>query len=54
MVTEAIRFRPRYHRWHVDPGIDWVESNTAYAHLDWTIHAAGVPWCCSTCGTSTT
>jgi nicotinamidase-related amidase len=37
MVTEAIRFRPRYHRWHVDPGIDWVESNTAYAHLDWTI-----------------
>jgi nicotinamidase-related amidase len=29
--------KPRYHRWHVDPGVDWVETNTGYATLDWTI-----------------
>ncbi len=27
----------RYHRWHVDPGVDWLESNTGYNHLDWEI-----------------
>ncbi len=37
MTEAAIRLRPRYHRWHVDPGVDWIESNTTYAHLDWTI-----------------
>lgn len=37
MTEKTIRFRPRYHRWHVDPGVDWVESNTTHAHLDWTV-----------------
>lgn len=32
-----LRLRPRYHRWHVDPGVEWIETNTAYAQLDWTI-----------------
>ena len=29
--------KPRYHRWHVDPGVEWLETNTGYATLDWTI-----------------
>ncbi|MFN0052688.1 MAG: cysteine hydrolase family protein [Planctomycetales bacterium] len=29
--------RPRYHRWHVDPGVEWIETNTTYAQLDWKI-----------------
>lgn len=33
----TLNVRPRYHRWHVDPGVDWIETNTGYAHLDWTI-----------------
>lgn len=33
----SLRLKPRYHRWHVDPGVEWVETNTAYATLDWTI-----------------
>lgn len=33
----SLRVRPRYHRWHVDPGVDWLEINTRYAMLDWTI-----------------
>ncbi|MCI0625842.1 MAG: isochorismatase family protein [Acidobacteria bacterium] len=32
-----LRTRPRYHRWHVDPGVDWLETNTGYASLDWSI-----------------
>lgn len=32
-----LRIRPRYHRWHVDPGVEWLETNTRYASLDWTI-----------------
>lgn len=33
----TLRVRPRYYRWHVDPGIEWLEANTDYAQLDWTI-----------------
>ena len=36
-MSVVIRISPRYYRWHVDPGVDWVETNTEYAHLDWTI-----------------
>ena len=32
-----LRLRPRYHRWHVDAGKEWLETNTGYASLDWTI-----------------
>lgn len=32
-----LHIKPRYHRWHVDPGVEWVETNTGYATLDWSI-----------------
>ena len=32
-----IHVMPRYYRWHVDPGTEWLEANTGYAHLDWRI-----------------
>jgi len=31
---------PRYYRWHVDPGVEWLEVNTDYASLDWDIPVA--------------
>src|SRR6516165_1597400 len=34
---KTLHVRPRYHRWHVDPGVEWIETNTGYAQLDWTI-----------------
>jgi nicotinamidase-related amidase len=37
MSSPALRISPRYYRWHVDPGVEWVETNTEYAHLDWRI-----------------
>ena len=36
-MAGALHIRPRYHRWHVDPGVEWVETHTGYAHLDWEI-----------------
>mgnify|MGYP002847624170 CR=1 FL=1 len=33
----TVHIRPRYYRWHVDPGIEWTETNTGYAWLDWEI-----------------
>ncbi len=36
----SLHVRPRYHRWHVDPGVEWLETNTGYAHLDWNIPLA--------------
>lgn len=33
----TLRISPRYHRWHVDPGVEWLESNTTYAYLDWEV-----------------
>jgi nicotinamidase-related amidase len=32
-----LHVRPRYYRWYVDPGVEWVERNTGHAHLDWTM-----------------
>jgi len=32
-----LRVKPRYYRWHVDPGVEWIEKNTGYAELDWQI-----------------
>jgi len=29
--------KPRYYRWHVDRGVEWLETNTGYAFLDWRI-----------------
>lgn len=37
MTEPSLHLHPRYHRWHVDPGVDWVEANTTWAHLDWQI-----------------
>lgn len=34
---KALHIKPRYHRWHVNPGQEWLETNTGYAHLDWEI-----------------
>lgn len=33
----SLSMKPRYHRWHVDPGVEWLETNTGYATLDWTV-----------------
>ena len=33
----VLRIEPRYYRWHVDPGEEWLEKNTGYARLDWEI-----------------
>jgi len=33
----TIHIHPRYHRWFVDPGEEWLETNTGYATLDWKI-----------------
>ena len=35
--VSQLRVRPQYHRWHVDPGVEWIETNTDYSQLDWTI-----------------
>jgi nicotinamidase-related amidase len=34
---KVVHIHPRYHRWFVDPGVEWIESNTGYATLDWKI-----------------
>ena len=36
-MSQSLRVRPRYHRWHVDEGVKWVETSTGYAYLDWEI-----------------
>jgi nicotinamidase-related amidase len=33
----TIAIKPRYHRWYVDPGVEWLETNTRSASLDWKI-----------------
>jgi len=35
--SKYLHIKPRYYRWHVDPGVEWTEANTRYAHLDWKI-----------------
>jgi nicotinamidase-related amidase len=32
-----LKIKPRYYRWHVDPGVEWSEANTSYDTLDWEI-----------------
>ena len=34
---EKLRVKPRYHRWHVNQGAEWLEKNTGHANLDWNI-----------------
>src|SRR5690554_2779715 len=36
-TQKSLKIKPRYHRWHVDPGTEWLETNTGYANLDWSI-----------------
>ena len=36
-MARTIQVKPRYYRWHVDPGVEWIEPNTGYATLDWEI-----------------
>ncbi len=36
-TDKTLSIKPRYHRWHVDPGVEWLETNTGYANLDWKI-----------------
>jgi nicotinamidase-related amidase len=35
--SALLHIQPRYHRWHVDPGVEWLEANTDHAQLDWRI-----------------
>ena len=35
--SPSLHIKPRYHRWHVDPGVEWLETNTGYATLDWQL-----------------
>jgi len=36
-MNRKISISPRYYRWHVDPGVEWLETNTGYATLNWEI-----------------
>jgi nicotinamidase-related amidase len=40
--VRVLHIHPRYHRWFVDPGVEWIETNTGYASLDWNIPASQV------------
>lgn len=40
LMERLLHIKPRYYRWHVDPGVEWVEANTGYAHLNWQIPLA--------------
>ena len=33
----TVQISPRYYRWYVDRGQEWLEVNTDYAHLNWKI-----------------
>ncbi|OAI56240.1 amino acid oxidoreductase [Planctomyces sp. SCGC AG-212-M04] len=35
--AKTLNLRPRYHRWHVDADEEWLETNTGYAYLDWSL-----------------
>ncbi|WP_306550176.1 isochorismatase family protein [Daejeonella sp.] len=35
--AEKLHVKPRYHRWHVNEGAEWLELNTGHANLDWNI-----------------
>ncbi len=36
-AAAALHIRPRYYRWYVNPGQEWVEKNLGYAFLDWKV-----------------
>ncbi len=36
-MESVLQIKPRYYRWHVDAGLEWLEEHTGYAHLDWRI-----------------
>lgn len=36
-MKRSLHIRPRYYRWYVDPSVEWIETNTGYAELDWEI-----------------
>ena len=36
-MSKTIAVKPRYYRWHVDPGVEWIEKNTSYTPLNWDI-----------------
>ena len=33
----AVSLKPRYYRWHVNQGQEWIEANTGHASLEWTL-----------------
>ncbi len=39
-ADKSISIKPRYYRWYVDPGQDWIEANTGYARMEWQIPAS--------------
>jgi len=41
-AEKTLDIKPRYYRWYVEPGEQWVEKNTGYARLDWEIPLAQV------------
>lgn len=36
-AARMLSLHPRYYRWHVDPGVEWLETNTDYATLNWRV-----------------
>lgn len=36
-ADRTLSVHPRYYRWYVDPGEEWLETNTDYANLNWDI-----------------
>ncbi len=34
-ADQTLSIHPRYYRWYVDPGEEWLETNTDYATLNW-------------------
>lgn len=34
---KILHIRPRYYRWHVNEGQEWIEANTGHAALDWRL-----------------
>ncbi|MEO6187912.1 MAG: isochorismatase family protein [Ginsengibacter sp.] len=36
-ADQTLSIHPRYYRWYVDPGEEWLETNTDYATLNWDL-----------------
>ena len=39
-MEQLIKIKPRYYRWHVDPEVEWLETNTNYGYVNWEIPLA--------------